>query len=139
MAAARPGRTAAGDPFERGDGLRQMIFFERWLLRHSVLPHVIGDLMAALDDCAQRLRVEFADSSRRKDRCLDAVCIEQLDEPPARRIQLGRNTLRVSADPIAKPAADTRAESRGSRPPKADAGERRTVCWRETDSNPRSL
>jgi len=73
---------------------------------------VIGDLMAALDDCAQRLRVEFADSSRRKDRCLDAVCIEQLDEPPARRIQLGRNTLRVSADPIAKPAAAlTRADA----------------------------
>src|SRR5438067_7824429 len=46
--------------------------------------------------------------------------------------------LRVSANPVAKPAADTRAESRGSRPSKADAGERRTVCWREVDSNPRS-
>jgi len=43
--------------------------------------------------------------------------------------------LRVSADPVAKPAAHTRAESRGSRPSKADAGERRTLCWREMDSN----
>jgi hypothetical protein len=29
MAAARAGRTKAGDPFERGDGLGQMILFER--------------------------------------------------------------------------------------------------------------
>ena len=48
-------------------------------------------------------------------------------------------TLRVSADPVAKPAALTRAESRGSRPSKADAGERQTLRWREMDSNPRSL
>jgi hypothetical protein len=59
-----------------------MILFERWLLRHPVLPHVIGDLVAALDDGTQRLRVEFADSSRREDRCHDVVRIEQLDEPP---------------------------------------------------------
>jgi hypothetical protein len=59
-----------------------MILFERRLLRHPVFPHVIGDLVAALDDRAQRLRVEFADSPRREDRCLDAVRIEQLDEPP---------------------------------------------------------
>src|SRR5438105_9580768 len=55
-----------------------------------------------------------------------------------RRLARYRNTLRVSANPVAKPAADTRAESRGSRPSKADAGERRTVCWREVDSNLRS-
>ena len=54
-----------------------------------------------------------------------------------RRLARYRNTLRVSADPVAKPAAHTRAESRGSRPSKADAGERRTVCWREMDSNHR--
>ena len=41
----------------------------------------------------------------------------------------------VSADPAVKPAAHTRAESRGSRPSKADAGEKRTVRWREMDSN----
>jgi len=46
--------------------------------------------------------------------------------------------LRVSADPVAKPAAHTRAESRGSGRFIADAGKRRTVCWREMDSNPRS-
>jgi hypothetical protein len=56
-----------------------------------------------------------------------------------RRLARYRNTLRVSADPVAKPAAHTRAESRGSRPSKAAAGERLTVCWREPDSNPRSL
>ena len=52
-----------------------------------------------------------------------------------RRLARYRNTLRVSADPVAKPAAHTRAESRGSRPSNGDAGERRTVCWREMDSN----
>jgi hypothetical protein len=46
--------------------------------------------------------------------------------------------LGVSADPTVKPASHTRAESRGSRPSKGDAGERRTVRWREMDSNPRS-
>src|SRR3984893_6379694 len=44
----------------------------------------------------------------------------------------------VSADPVAKPAAHTRAESRGSGPSKVDAAERQTLCWREQDSNPRS-
>src|ERR1700738_2169458 len=43
--------------------------------------------------------------------------------------------LRVSADPVAKPGAHTRAESRGSRPSKADTGERQTLRWREMDSN----
>jgi hypothetical protein len=55
------------------------------------------------------------------------------------RLARYRNTLRVSADPVTKPAAHTRAESRGSRRSIADAGERRTVCWREMDSNHRSL
>jgi len=54
-----------------------------------------------------------------------------------RRLLRYRNNLRVSADLVAKPAAHTRAESRGSRPSKADAGERRTLCWREPDSNHR--
>jgi hypothetical protein len=52
MAAARAGWTAAGDPFERGDGLGQMILLERRLLRYPVLPHVIGDFVAALYDRA---------------------------------------------------------------------------------------
>src|SRR6267154_467891 len=56
-----------------------------------------------------------------------------------RRLARNRHTWRVSADRVAKPAAHTRAESRGSRLPKADAGERLTLCWREVDSNPRSL
>src|SRR6266446_9448842 len=45
--------------------------------------------------------------------------------------------LRVSADPVAKPAAHTRAESRGTGPSKADAAERQTLCWRKPDSNHR--
>ena len=56
-----------------------------------------------------------------------------------RRLARYRNTRSVSADPVAKPAAHTRAESRGSGPSKVDAGERQTLCWREMDSNLRSL
>jgi hypothetical protein len=46
--------------------------------------------------------------------------------------------LRVSGYPAPKPASHTRAESRGSRRSKVAAGERRTVRWREMDSNFRS-
>ena len=53
-----------------------------------------------------------------------------------RRLALYRNTLRVSPVPAVKPVAHTRAESPGSRPSKADAGERRTLCWREVDFEP---
>jgi hypothetical protein len=56
-----------------------------------------------------------------------------------RRLARSCNTLRVSADPVAKPAAHSRAESRGSRPSKAAPGERLTLRWREEDSNSRSL
>src|SRR6516165_9802218 len=56
-----------------------------------------------------------------------------------RRLVRYRHTLRVSADQVAKPAAHTRAESRGSRPTKADSDERRTLRWREMDSNHRFL
>jgi hypothetical protein len=52
-----------------------------------------------------------------------------------RRLPRYRNTLRVSADPVAKPAAHTRAESRGSGPAKAASSERRTLRWRKPDSN----
>src|ERR1700682_5418468 len=53
-------------------------------------------------------------------------------------IAMNWRALRVSADRVAKPAAHTRAESRGSRPSNTDAAERLTLCWREVDSNPRS-
>ena len=43
---------------------------------------MIGDLVAALDDRAQHLRVVFADPPRREDCRLDAMRIAQLDEPP---------------------------------------------------------
>src|SRR6266850_5521607 len=39
--------------------------------------------------------------------------------------------------PGPKPAAHTRAESRGSGPSKVDAAERQTLCWRKPDSNHR--
>ena len=51
------------------------------------------------------------------------------------RIGVQWKALRVSADPVAKPASHTRAESRGSRRSAVAAGERLTVCWREMDSN----
>src|SRR5258708_35250634 len=54
-----------------------------------------------------------------------------------RRLARYRNTRSVSADPVAKPAAHTRAESRGSGPSKVDAAERQTLRWREPDSNHR--
>jgi hypothetical protein len=37
-----------------------MILFQRRLLRHPVLPHVIGDLVAALDNRARRFGIELA-------------------------------------------------------------------------------
>jgi hypothetical protein len=55
------------------------------------------------------------------------------------RLAQNPSTRRVSADPLAQPAAHSRAEGRGFRPTKASASERRTLCWREVDSNPRSL
>ena len=82
MTAARAGWTAAGDSFERGNSLGQMILLERRLLWYPVLPHVIGNLVATLDNRAQRLRVQFADPPRREYRSLDAVRIQQLNQPP---------------------------------------------------------
>src|SRR5205823_4026465 len=55
------------------------------------------------------------------------------------RLARSCNTLRVSADLVAKPAAHSRAESRGFRPSTAAPGERRTLRWRKGDSNPWSL
>jgi len=55
-----------------------------------------------------------------------------------RRLAPSCNTLRVSADPVAKPAAHRRPKSRGSRPSTAARGERRTLRWRKPDSNHRS-
>src|SRR3984893_10836345 len=50
-----------------------------------------------------------------------------ISKHPARLCRPGRQASR--GHPRGKP---------GSRPSKANAGERRTVCWREQDSNPRS-
>ena len=47
-----------------------------------VFPHMISDLVPAARHGAERLRIEFADAARREDRRLDAMCIEQFDQPP---------------------------------------------------------
>src|SRR6516225_1491405 len=74
MATACADRPAPGDPLERGDGFRQMILFQRPLLRHPVLPHVIGDLVAALANRAQRFGVELANPPGCEDRRLETPC-----------------------------------------------------------------
>ena len=52
-----------------------------------------------------------------------------------RRLARYRNTLRVSTDPAAKSAPHPARKSGGSRLSKPDARERRTLRWREMDSN----
>ena len=47
-----------------------------------MLPHVVGDLVAALDRGPDRLLIELAGPSRREDCRLDSVRVEQLDQPP---------------------------------------------------------
>src|SRR5438876_6524293 len=66
---------------------------------------------------------------------VEFVTDERVETLICRRLTRSCNTLRVSADPVAKPAAPSRAESRGSRPKTAARGERRTLRWREVDSN----
>jgi len=48
MAATRADRTTARNSLERGNRLGEMILLEPWLVWHTVLPHVISDLVAAL-------------------------------------------------------------------------------------------
>src|SRR6476660_4958364 len=43
---------------------------------------VIGNLVAAFCRRGNGARVELADATRREDRCLDAVAVEELDQPP---------------------------------------------------------
>ena len=62
--------------------LQQMVALQRRVLRHVVLPHVIGDLVPAARRRPQRLRIQFADTARREDGRLDAMRVEQLDQPP---------------------------------------------------------
>ena len=80
--AARADRPAAADLFDCGDRLGEVILFEARLLRDAVLPHVIGDFVAALDRGAQCLRIELAGPPRGEDRRLDMVRVKQLDQPP---------------------------------------------------------
>ena len=58
-----------------------MIPLQLMLLRHAMFPHVIGDLVAACAGGTQR-PVQLADAAGREDRRLDAVAVEQLDQPP---------------------------------------------------------
>ncbi len=80
--AAAADRPAPCDRLQRARGLQQMVALQRRILRHVVLPHVVGDLVPAAYRRAQRLRIELADPARREDRRLDAMRVEQLDQPP---------------------------------------------------------
>src|SRR5215831_11305500 len=46
-----------------------------------------------------------------------------------------RRLILVSVDRVTSHSPHTRAKSRGFRPRRATPAERRTVCWREMDSN----
>ena len=59
-----------------------MVALELGFLGHLVLPHVVGDLVAALGGGLHRPRIELADAAGREDRGLDVVAVEQLDQPP---------------------------------------------------------
>ena len=82
MVAARADGAAAAELLERGCGLAQMFALELRLLRHAVLPHVVGKLVPASDGGLERLRVELANAAHREDGRLDAVLVEQLDQAP---------------------------------------------------------
>src|SRR5215467_109191 len=59
-----------------------MIELQFRLLGYAMLPHMIGKLMAAHDRDFKGLRIELANATHSEDRGLDAVQIEQLDQPP---------------------------------------------------------
>jgi len=60
----------------------QVLALQRGILGNLVLPHVVGDLVAASGCGLHRLRIELADAAGREDRRLDGVAVEQLDQPP---------------------------------------------------------
>ncbi len=76
------GRLLADRPLDRQEGLAQVVALELGLLRHPVLPHVVGDFVSAFRSGAQGVGVELADAARREDGRLDPVAVEQLDQPP---------------------------------------------------------
>ena len=80
--AAGSHRPAPRDRLQRARRLQQMVALQCRILRHVVLPHVIGDLVPAARRGTQRLRIQFADAARREDGRLDVVRVEQLDQPP---------------------------------------------------------
>src|SRR5262245_36285597 len=80
--AARADGPAPAHRLERGCGLAQMVARKLGLPGHAMLPHVIGELVAALHRRLQRRRIELANAPRREDRGLDAARGEQLQQPP---------------------------------------------------------
>ena len=82
MPAARADGALAGQLLDRVLGPAQMLALQHGILRHLVLPHVVGDLVAAFGRRLHRLRVELADAAGREDRGLDVVAVEQLDQAP---------------------------------------------------------
>jgi len=59
-----------------------MIAGELLLLGHPMLPHVVGELVAALYGRLQRRRIKLTNAARGEDRGLDAVPRKQLQKPP---------------------------------------------------------
>ena len=72
----------AGQLLDRVLRPAQVLALQHGILGDLVLPHVIGDLVAALGRRLHRLRVELADAAGREDRGLDGVAVEQLDQAP---------------------------------------------------------
>ena len=116
LAAAADG-PAPGDRLQRVRRLQQMVALQRRVLRHVVLPHVIGDLVPAARRRTQRLRIELADAARREDRRLDAMRVEQLDQPPdadtPAELALGKLHRRFVQQPAQQHGIEIRSEIHG--------------------------
>lgn len=82
VVAARADGSLAGQPFQCRAGLQQMIAFQVRLFRNAVFPHVIRHLVPAAGDGSNRLRIQFAYPPGGEHGRLDAVRVEQLDQPP---------------------------------------------------------
>ncbi len=103
MRTAGSHRPTPGDRLQRARRLQQMVAFQRRILRHMVLPHVVGDLVPAAHRRSQRLWIQFADPPRHEERRLDAMRVEQLDQPPdadpAAELALGKLHRRFVQQP----------------------------------------
>ena len=77
MPAARADGPPAADLRDCGNRLGEVVLLQRRLLRYAVFPHVVGDFVSAEDCGALRLRIEFAGSTGREDRCPHDMRVKQ--------------------------------------------------------------